>query len=582
MNKYLTTLLIALVATGLMNQRAVAFIPLPSGDGQIKYDPENTSFDDLRPITREGSFDAEPELIRLIGYDPSRSWAAGASPADVLKLGDIQVYGLQKLSLTQIAERQGLQLKANELPLDQIGYLEGMTLKELTVAMPGLGSKRIGNVPVLRKIFNNQYNDLTVDQILNNNSTTLNLLSKKASFQEVELQVQAQLDKYQLDLNEQQEIILDDLSSSLNNYVKAEESQIATAAQDAISGAKAQYEAQLEQFQAEAQAAVQAEIQDFLKSNLGLDQIQVNTFIQNRLNQYQTDLDTKIGKELAAYKDNVIGKLEVGGINLGELTGLDAVLNNYIDQVDDIVSDYLDQAKNKAIEAISSLVKDKIGDLAGSFTSSLLELGDLQLSDYDLSKFFAADLPGVEKTAIERFKGYKNESLSEIPNAKSLPLSQFPSLPPLPQAIGTVDLVFSDAEKYTIKTISGGGADLLVPKDCSSGNDLGNGCSHIEVNGLLGDGLRWVSGDSQKVSGGKNLLKNYGGGKEPTGRTPFAKAPFKMVLRNNDELTDSTEMSLSFRFCFTDFFGTEHCTPYNVFEVPFYTYQVRDFIYLGI
>ena len=91
MNKYLTTLLIALVATGLMSQRAAAFIPLPSGDGQIKYDPENTSFDDLRPITREGSFDAEPELIRLIGYDPSRSWAAGASPADVLKLGDIQV-----------------------------------------------------------------------------------------------------------------------------------------------------------------------------------------------------------------------------------------------------------------------------------------------------------------------------------------------------------------------------------------------------------------------------------------------------------------------------------------------------------
>ena len=47
-------------------------------------------------------------------------------------------------------------------------------------------------------------------------------------------------------------------------------------------------------------------------------------------------------------------------------------------------------------------------------------------------------------------------------------------------------------------------------------------------------------------------MKDYKGGKEPTGRLPAYKSPFKMVLRNNDEATDTADLYLALQICVTD------------------------------
>ena len=77
------------------------------------------------------------------------------------------------------------------------------------------------------------------------------------------------------------------------------------------------------------------------------------------------------------------------------------------------------------------------------------------------------------------------------------------------------------------------------------------------------------------------MLSGVNGGKEPTGRMPFLKAPFKMILAEPDETTDEVEMKLAFRFGFVDPFGNEHFTPYFI-EVPFMTFKVNDIIFLGV
>lgn len=144
--------------------------------------------------------------------------------------------------------------------------------------------------------------------------------------------------------------------------------------------------------------------------------------------------------------------------------------------------------------------------------------------------------------------------------------------------------MLSEAEKFTDRTISGSLRENFTDTHCQSSKSLNGGCAHIELAGpfAFNRGKQWVSGDSQKVKGGRNLLKNFGGGKEPTGRLPFRGSTLKMVLRNNNEQRDTTKMYLALQICFRDPLGTKHCTPHNILEFPLHTFKVGDFILLGI
>ena len=254
-------------------------------------------------------------------------------------------------------------------------------------------------------------------------------------------------------------------------------------------------------------------------------------------------------------------------------------LSTSINDLQQVTAEYLTVTVNEITNQVKDFIREKVGNLAKDIGKQIIgDIGDIVLSNYDLSSYTIADIPGLAETPIYRFPGFENLNISQIPNLASLPFQLYPNFPQY-DAVGfaLVDLVLGEAEQYAERSISGGNRVGIA--NCNDGSS----CAHIELGGPLPTtaGRQWVSGDSQRVKGGKNLLKWVGGGKEPTGRLPFNNPPFKMVLRNNSETQDTVALTLAFRYCFSSW-GIRHCTPYNLFEIPLHTFRVGDYIYLGV
>ena len=63
------------------------------------------AWSNLPAVTQSGSISIPKNLIKALGYNPSRSWVAGQSPDTIVMLGDIgSATGLQKLALQQVQE----------------------------------------------------------------------------------------------------------------------------------------------------------------------------------------------------------------------------------------------------------------------------------------------------------------------------------------------------------------------------------------------------------------------------------------------------------------------------------------------
>lgn len=573
---------------------AMALIPLPTNDGGIAF-PTQMSFDDLSELSEDGSFQSTPELNKLLGFDPSRSWKKGSKLADVIKTGDITEYGLQRLSLAEIAQRQGLELDPETIKLNDIGLIQDLSLEELANSVPNLKNHKIKKIPVLSEILGEKYDRYTLKEILDEDLSTLSARTREDAIARTISDIDLYLEKsnlqaieklYEVASNiqfETQQFIDTQLCSTANPILCTDTPDtvdLAVLDLEKIEYAKEEYINKVDSFSKETKDLILNELSLFINENPDYNRIEITQFTNETLNKYRTNLQTTIEDEFTVFNNDIKNSINQD-INLEKITELESKIDKYKElktEIDDFISQNIEQVNQQ----IDTSIDENIGALTENLSSELDKLGDLKLSDYDLSEFTAKDLTGIENAAIENFSKYENVEISEIPNARTLAFGDYPSLPPLPQIIGTLDLVLSNAEKFTFDTISGGGADVLIPKDCNNGNDEGEGCSHVEIGGFLGLGNRWVMGGSQRVNGGKNALADYGGGDEPVGRLPFPKAPFKMVLRNVDEQADTVEMFLAFNFCATDPSGTEHCTPYNVFEVPIFTFTVGNLMYLGI
>lgn len=140
----------------------------------------------------------------------------------------------------------------------------------------------------------------------------------------------------------------------------------------------------------------------------------------------------------------------------------------------------------------------------------------------------------------------------------------------IPTGLAQVDVVFGNAEKVANRTISGG-YRVGFNYPCQ-----GQNCSHIEFqNNPAINGMQWVSGDDQFVSGGGGCLGGVNGGKEPTGRHPYGSA-FKVVLRNLNEQNDTAEVWQYKRFC--SWCG---CSPYSVPVIKLATWRVGETVFVG-
>jgi hypothetical protein len=218
------------------------------------------------------------------------------------------------------------------------------------------------------------------------------------------------------------------------------------------------------------------------------------------------------------------------------------------------------------------------------FANRMLSQLGKQLQNYRLS-----DLPNAAITPLHRFPGWQHQTFNAVPGLAQVPLAQ------MPQPVSNRDPLVAEIaalewSRLTTQTISGSRQQgrVACPDDQHS---ISKDCTAIvltEVDQSNAEAKaeptkeRWVLGSSQAVSGGSGALqflpaslRDLAPGYEPTGRHPFGTL-FKQVLLSIPDSETAVQSLLVFRVCSLD-----ACSPYNQFAVPFFRYQVGDWIVIG-
>lgn len=566
---------LAIALTGLFALPSQAFIPLPDRNGKYSFDEDGRvtmdgrSFRHLGSVSSSGSFQAHPDVIEFLGYDPSRSWQAGDRPEDIFQFGDIKAYGLAEYSLEQL--NPGIDV--GSLPLSDLRILKKQTIADLVEAIPDLGEKKVREIPPLKDNLPERFHNRRLEQLLEKDVRQLRSDLIAGARQEVssvsQAKIQQQHERLVEGYGEGVEAIAEDIIARYS--IKYPELNVDL--ETVIDDASSTIDARLNRAAGELEARIAAHAQ-----NTELEAIQINRLVEQEFRRYQEEAEQIVTENIERYKTNVEATISQ---DLSQL-GLPKInITQTFTDLDGAVSDYASEVIADGKERVKQVVREELALVEQLARRVSTEIGAIKLGDYDLSGYEIDDLPGAKSTPIQEYENFEEFTISEVPGAADLNFARYPSMPQFGTGIARVDLIFSDAEKYTDRTISGSEKDGFNNTHCRKGQ---KGCAHIELTAVepffFNAGKQWVSGDSQEVRGGKRLLR--GDGKEPTGRLPAPKSPLKMVLRNSDELTDTVEMFLALQICFTDPWGQEHCTPHDVLEIPAWTFRPGDTIYLGV
>ena len=563
----------AVVSFGFCSS-ARAFIPSTNTQGQFVVDEQGNflldpgfSFGNLTPFSESGIFAADSEIVRLAGYNPSRSWQTGDHPIDVIKFGDFQGFGLETLTLDKINGSAAADYSLAELEL-----LDGMTLRELVSTVPGLKSKKAGSIAPLQAVLPSELWHISVVQLLDEDTSDLkqSLRFDKAKNIVKEL-------KSKLFVN--QEVIVTGIIEGIEVSVEGIVSQLQKSnpllelnpelIEQNISN-------QIIEEVIQAEVQLQENIQYYSDFYFHLSNANIEGAIDKAVTAYQTEILQTVTNSKQQFIQSIESQVNAQ-LDLEQI----AVIDGQLDRLNSAVNSYLFDSSTKLTGELTKVVTDEFTAVDEIVSQLPDELGDLSLESLNFDSFSVGDIPGLAQTPINRFSDYKNQAIGTVPGIENLPLSKFPNIPVYGGGIARIDWVFSDIERYADRAISGSKKEGFNAF-CYENNSENGGCAHIELVGNVNNGKQWVSGDSQRVRGGKGFLSGFGGGQEPTGRLPFPGSRFKMVLRNYDEVTETVDLYLAFQFCVTIPFGGKHCTPHNIFEIPFTQYKAGDWIYLGV
>ena len=572
------------IALGLTTASpAEAFIPIATEaeDGNITLEMVDASIEDLPAFRQGGTFKADRQIIDILGYDPSRTWYAGDRPEDIMKVGDLQYYGFENLSITEIFELQGISLNPKSIPLNQLGVLENLTIEDLTKIVPGLKRVKIRRIKPLNDLLGRRFQHRRVGDVLNQDPDYLYRQQQDESIAKIQQVATTQIETIEKEAGAFITENIATVESNLNLYISEYLPEIDP--QVLLDSSNAELKQKLLTAIAIQKEELEQNLVNFIDNSKGLERLEIDRYIRQKIELFQVNIDSLTIEAINNTENTVKTKLEAIAEPLYQ-----SQLNNFIEKnyssLNEAINSQVDILSQNTEAKITSVVETEIGNITGDVNfGSIGEIGEIKLSNYDLSEYTAADIPGITNTKISRFPQYENLDISDIPGIASLNFNQYPNLPNFGTGIARVDLVFSEAEGYAERAISGSDREGFNTATCRTDNNLNGGCAHIELGGPLpfNRGKQWVTGDSQKVKGGWGILRPVNGGKEPTGRMPFPEASFKMVLRNSNEQTDEVDLVLAFRYGFYDWFGNPHFTPYGIFEIPFFTTAVRDILFLG-
>lgn len=224
-----------------------------------------------------------------------------------------------------------------------------------------------------------------------------------------------------------------------------------------------------------------------------------------------------------------------------------------------------------------------------------IDFSEFEMGNLDLGEYTIGDVEGLGDTFVEEFEGWRDEFLSEFEDILDISLADFPNpAATLLAFVSRVDTIWSDAHGEIKRGHSVTGSNVsgyAVP--------CGRECAHIELDDIenagrdirwISEGRRWMLGNDPAngnicptapwgVEGGEGPLAALNCGMEPTGRNPFGDT-FKVALWSVDEITDTAETAIFFRFCKKApvYLG---CTPYFIGPIPFLPANREDWIILG-
>ncbi len=135
----------------------------PTATNVLLPDWKQITFSQMPPISKSGSINAL-SYTQDVGYDLSRTWQAGQTPDQYMKLGDVsQALQPELLSVGAIAQTTGLNL--NQVALSTFTLVSQQTLNQLAKAVPLLGQFNVRDVPPIAALLANKTGGIDVSEL---------------------------------------------------------------------------------------------------------------------------------------------------------------------------------------------------------------------------------------------------------------------------------------------------------------------------------------------------------------------------------------------------------------------------------
>ena len=522
----------------------------------IYYDPSgdlSPSLSQLTPAEQSGYFvipsQDQLEITEKLGYDPSRAWARGATPDQILKIGDLQksrfFSGISKITLRQIAKKTGINIE--QIPLSQIALIREMSVGELYKVFPELEKLPLQDIPFLAQ-------------------TLANAAQSSRQIANVALDTQTQR-------------ALEKLTAIDPRFADVPLSSI-------IQG---DWQGVISQTQAATAKLVAAEL---LERHPTLANVPVANILSGNwqgakaqvLNAAQQALVEELAKNSALQGIPLLQLVQ--GDWQGTLTVLQQQgLKNLLKTVPEISNLPIAQAfplVNGAIagdwQGVISQALSRGMQLAGKeLFKAIPELKDLPLGTLPIDNLSIASLPGLVDRPLETLPNIANKYLGKLPGLSEVPLATLPINFALGVLSGDLfarlDIAYAGSTETPVENVVTGGTkdQNFRPESCKEKR-----CPHFELDNIDGggppsslSGQSWVEGKSQMVEGGKGFLRVLNGGKEPTGIPIWGTgAHVKLSLENIKEGSgrepSTAQIWSNFQFCINVPIRGEQCSPHFI------------------
>jgi murein DD-endopeptidase MepM/ murein hydrolase activator NlpD len=145
--KILLVLIVALIAFLTFSQPITAYSRLPVVNGQPQW--TQISFNNLGTIQSDNlGYIDDTALIQQLGYNPSRAYSAGDNLGSVLKVGDLDIFGIGKKTVGSFLGGAN----PSNVSLGEFESINGVSLDDLSQSIPNLKNLPISSFPLLQSI----------------------------------------------------------------------------------------------------------------------------------------------------------------------------------------------------------------------------------------------------------------------------------------------------------------------------------------------------------------------------------------------------------------------------------------------